>query len=93
MAMFLAAKRVYSGYKSFALSSNDTIAKTAQWQLFFTMYAILAIRDNLYATGSFISLFSLFSLFWLPRFCEDVHWGGEDRRGAYLTKIRTLERV
>ena len=38
--------------------------------------------------------FSLFSLFWLPRFCEDVFWSGaEDRRRAYLTKIRTLERV
>jgi len=61
MAMFLAAKRVYSGYKSFALSSNDTIAKTAQWQLFFTMYAILAIRDNLYALCDGFLYFSLFS--------------------------------
>ena len=44
--MCLAATRVYSGYKSFALSANDTITETAQWQLFFTMYATLAIRDN-----------------------------------------------
>ena len=39
------------------------------------------------ATGSFISLFSGF-----PDFVK-MYTGGEDRRGAYLTKIQTLERA
>ena len=51
--MFLAATRVYSGYKSFALSANDTIAETAQWQLFLTMFATLAIRDNYDGGGAY----------------------------------------
>jgi len=46
MAVCLAATRVYSGYKPFALSANDTIAETAQWQLFFAVFAALAIRAN-----------------------------------------------
>ena len=36
--------RVYAGYKPFNDDKVDTFAEVAQWQLFFTMFAALAIR-------------------------------------------------
>ena len=44
MIMCLGAMRVYAGYKPFVEDNNDVLAETAQWQLFFTMFAALAIR-------------------------------------------------
>ena len=46
MIMCLGAMRIYAGYKPFIENSNDVLAETAQWQLFFTMLAALAIRVN-----------------------------------------------
>ena len=46
MVMCLGAMRIYAGYKPFIEDSNDLLAETAQWQLFFTMFAALAIRVN-----------------------------------------------
>ena len=37
MVMCLGAMRIYAGYKPFIEDSNDVLAETAQWQLFFTM--------------------------------------------------------
>ena len=45
--MCLGAMRIYAGYKPFVRQANDVIAETAQWQLFFTMFAALAMRANL----------------------------------------------
>ena len=39
--------RVYSGYKPFVDDLYDVIAEIAQWQLFFTLFAALAIRVNI----------------------------------------------
>ena len=55
-------------------------------------------REVNFALGSVMFLcdgFLYFSLFWLPRFVKMYTEGGlgaGDRRGAYLGKIRTLER-
>jgi hypothetical protein len=46
MIMCLGAMRIYAGYKPFVDKNNDLLAETAQWQLFFTMFAALAIRVN-----------------------------------------------
>jgi hypothetical protein len=44
MILCLGAMRVYAGYKPFVKDSNDLLAETTQWQLFFTMFAALAIK-------------------------------------------------
>ena len=44
MILCLGSMRVYSGYKPFVEDKIDTFAEVAQWQLFFTMFAALAIR-------------------------------------------------
>ena len=46
LVMCLGAMRVYTGYKPFCRRSHDVLAEAAQWQLFFTMLAALAIRVN-----------------------------------------------
>lgn len=43
----LLSMRVYAGYKPFVDPLMDIFAETAQWQLFFTMFAALAMRVNL----------------------------------------------
>jgi hypothetical protein len=44
MILCLGSMRVYAGYKPFIEEKVDTFAEVAQWQLFFTMFAALAIR-------------------------------------------------
>jgi hypothetical protein len=44
MILCLGAMRVYAGYKPFALESLDVFAETTQWQLYFTMFAALALK-------------------------------------------------
>ena len=46
MILCLGSMRIYAGYKPFIEDKVDTFAEVAQWQLFFTMFAALAIRVN-----------------------------------------------
>ena len=47
MIICVGSMRVYSGYKPFNDAMADLFAEVAQWQLFFTMFAALAIRVGL----------------------------------------------
>jgi hypothetical protein len=47
MLICLGAMRVYSGVKPFIEDKDDVLAEAAQWQLFFTMFAALAIKVQL----------------------------------------------
>ena len=40
----LLSMRVYSGYKPFIYETDDKLAETAQWQLFFTLFGALMLR-------------------------------------------------
>ena len=46
MVLCLGSMRIYAGYKPFIEDKIDMFAEVAQWQLFFTMFAALAIRVN-----------------------------------------------
>ena len=43
----LAAQRMYSSCSPLTSSFNDTFNKVAMWQLFFTMFAALAMKVNM----------------------------------------------
>jgi hypothetical protein len=47
MVICLGAMRVYAGVKPFISPKHDVLAEAAQWQLFFTMFAALAIKVQL----------------------------------------------
>jgi hypothetical protein len=44
MILCLGAMRIYAGYKPFVKESLDLLAETTQWQLYFTMFAALALK-------------------------------------------------
>ncbi|GMI51691.1 hypothetical protein TeGR_g9851 [Tetraparma gracilis] len=47
MVICLGAMRVYAGVRPFIDHNDDVLAEAAQWQLFFTMFAALAIKVQL----------------------------------------------
>ena len=47
MVLCIGAMRVYANYKPFVKDIHDITAEVTQWQIYFTMFAALAIRVNL----------------------------------------------
>jgi len=96
MILCLGSMRVYSGYKPFNDDKVDTFAEVAQWQLFFTMFAALAIRVEVDGESLQDRVYfdlTLVVLQFIAPVIVVVHYAFFEARGDWETAKNTLTAV